>query len=465
MKIGRKDVAWNFAATSLRIASGVIVLPLVLRLLPSQEVGLWNIFLTIGSLAALLDFGFSNAFARNITYIFGGVQELKSEGYTTVLKTNNPEINYKLLRSVIAAMRFYYGVLAGVFLLIFVALSPFYLTKILRNFNGNTHEVWIAWFTFGFLVAYQLYTYYYGAILTGRGLVKRSLQIIILSQSIRILLTVLFLYFGFGLMSLVMGLFASDVINRTLSYYAFYDKELKLNIKNSIVMPLKDIMKIMSPNAIKIGFTAFGGFLITKVSMIIAPVYLPLNDIASFGISKQMIDLIGAIGGLWFSTFYPQITQYRVQNDFEGVKRLYLKSKLWLIFVFVVCGIGLILAGEPLLVFIHSKTHLLSQSALSLFVFIAFFDASTGFATGSLLTKNEVPFFKGLLTAGVLSLVLLMFFFMFTKFGIWGMILAPAIAQIFYQYWKWPLTMKNELNIKIKDYWLEILKLTNSTNV
>ena len=80
MQIGRKAVAWNFAATSLRIASGVIVLPLVLRLLPSQEVGLWNIFLTIGSLATLLDFGFANAFSRNVTYIFSGVKELNQKG-------------------------------------------------------------------------------------------------------------------------------------------------------------------------------------------------------------------------------------------------------------------------------------------------------------------------------------------------------------------------------------------------
>jgi O-antigen/teichoic acid export membrane protein len=67
MQIGKRDVIWNFIATFMRIASGIIVLPLVLRLLPTQEVGLWNIFITIGSLATLLDFGFSNAFTRKNT--------------------------------------------------------------------------------------------------------------------------------------------------------------------------------------------------------------------------------------------------------------------------------------------------------------------------------------------------------------------------------------------------------------
>jgi O-antigen/teichoic acid export membrane protein len=160
MQIGRKDVAWNFAATFMRIASGLIVLPLVLRLLPSQEVGLWNIFLTIGSIASLLDFGFSNAFSRNITYIFSGVKELKAKGYITV-DQNDTSVDFSLLRSVIRAIRRYYGILAIIFLLLFIAVSPFYLLSILEQYRGNTHVVWTAWFTYGALVAYQLYTYLY----------------------------------------------------------------------------------------------------------------------------------------------------------------------------------------------------------------------------------------------------------------------------------------------------------------
>jgi O-antigen/teichoic acid export membrane protein len=452
MQIGRKDVAWNFAATFMRIASGLIVLPLVLRLLPSQEVGLWNIFLTIGSIAALLDFGFSNSFARNITYIFSGVKVLKAEGYVAV-DQKDTTIDYGLLKSVVTAMRRYYGILAGVFLLLFIIASPFYLTSILQKYVGNVHEVWIAWFTFGLLVAYQLYTYYYGALLMGRGYVKKSLQIIVVAQSARIIITAVFLLYGLGLISLVIGMFISDILNRTLSYLVFYDKEIKQRMKASTIIPVGEIMKIMTPNALKIGLTSIGGFFINKAVILIAPLYLSLSDIGSYGTTKQIIDLIASIGGIWFSTYYPKTTLYRVNNELEGVKRLYIKGKISLIVAFIVCGIGLILVGPPILTLIHSKTHLLSSTMIFVFLIVAFLEANHVMSAGLLLTKNEVPFVKASLLSGVGVLVLLYSGLYFTKIGIWCMILAPGIAQVVYQNWKWPLLVIQELKLTYKDYY------------
>jgi O-antigen/teichoic acid export membrane protein len=109
MQIGKKDIAWNIVATFMRIASGIILLPMVLRMLPAQEVGLWNIFLYIGSLATLLDFGFSNSFSRNITYIFSGVKILKSTGFVAVNESDK-SVDFSLLKSVIKAMRRYYAI-------------------------------------------------------------------------------------------------------------------------------------------------------------------------------------------------------------------------------------------------------------------------------------------------------------------------------------------------------------------
>jgi len=462
MQIGRKDVAWNFAATFMRIASGLIVLPLVLRLLPSQEVGLWNIFLTIGSIAALLDFGFSNSFARNITYIFSGVKELKAEGYVAV-DQNDTSVDFSLLRSVIRAMRRYYGILAIIFLLLFIAVSPFYLQSILEKYRGNTHVVWTAWFTYGALVAYQLYTYYYGALLTGRGYIKKNMQIIVVAQSARIIITAIFLLYGLGLISLVIGMFISDILNRTLSYLAFYDKETALQIKSSKALPVKEIMKIMTPNAIKIGLTSVGGFLINKAVILIAPLYLSLSDIASYGTTKQFIDLIASIGGIWFSTYYPKMTLYRVNNEIDGVKRLYTKSKIFLVISFILLGCGLILVGPPILQFIHSKTHLLPAAMIFVFLIVGFLEDNHGISGALLLTKNEVPFVKASLLSGIGTVLLFFFGLKFTSLGIWTMILAPGIAQATYQNWKWPLSVIKDLKLTSSDYFNTLLSFLNDT--
>jgi O-antigen/teichoic acid export membrane protein len=458
MEIGRKDVVWNFVATFMRVASGVIVLPLVLRLLPSQEVGLWSIFITIGSLATLLDFGFSNSFTRNVTYIFSGVKTLMKEGYVPV-DVDDKTIDYGLLKSVIAAMRRYYGILAVIFLFVFVAISPYYLTNVLKDYKGNKHEILIAWLTYGVLVAYQLYTYYYGSLLSGRGQVKRVQQIIIIGQTARITTAVVFLLLGYGIISLVIAQFVSDVVNRVLCYYSFYDKDIKQQLKTATVIRVGEVMKIMTPNAVKIGLTTVGGFLITKAIILIGPFYLSLTDIACYGITKQMIDLIISLGFLWFGTYYPKITLHRVSNDMVQIKRMYLKAKISLIFVFIVCGLGLIFVGPTLLTLIHSKTHLLPAVMTLVFLLIAFLETNHGLAAQMLLTKNEVPFASASILSGVATIALLFISLKFTSIGIWGMILAPGIAQICYQNWKWPLVVIKDLDIKFKDYFTAVSML------
>lgn len=455
MEIGRKDVIWNFVATFMRVASGIIVLPLVLRLMPTQEVGLWNIFITIGGLATLLDFGFANSFTRNVTYIFSGVKELKKEGYTPV-NVEDKTIDYGLLKSVISAMKRYYGILAGVFIVLFVVASPFYLKTILKDYNGNKNEIWVAWFAYGVLVAYQLYTYYYSSILSGRGKVKRVQQIIIIGQTSRIMTALVFLLLGYGIISLVIAQFVSDIVNRTLCYFSFYDKELKLHMKTAAVIKVSEVMKIMTPNAIKIGLTTVGGFLITRAILLIAPLYLTLSDIASYGTTKQMIDLITSLGFLWFGTYYPKITLHRVSNDVDQIKRMYLKAKFSLVLVFVVCGAGLVFAGPYLLTLIHSKTHLLPAMMTFVFLIVAFLETNQGLAAQMLLTKNEVPFAKASILSGIATVCLLFISLEYTSIGIWGMILAPGIAQLSYQNWKWPLVVIQDLDIKFKDYFKSI---------
>jgi len=456
MQIGRKDVIWNFAATFMRVASGIIVLPLVLRMLPTQEYGLWTIYATIGGLAILLDFGFSNSFSRSVTYIFSGVKELKIEGYTPV-DADDKTIDYGLLKSVIAAMRRYYGILAVVFLIVFTVISPFYLKSILKEYSGNKSEIWVSWFAYGVLVAYQLYTYYYSSILSGRGKVKRVQQIIIIGQICRIGTAVIFLLLGYGIISLVIAQFVSDIVNRTLCYYSFYDKELKLNLHTSANVEVGEVMKMMTPNALKIGLTAVGGLLNSRLVILIAPLYLTLDEIASYGTTKQMLDLIISLGLLWFGTYYPKITLHRVNDNIIQIKRMYLKAKFSMVMIFLICGTGLIFIGPGLLVLIHSKTHLLPSFMTFIFLIVAFLETNHVLAAQMILTKNEVPFAKASIISGLAAIVLLLISLRFTTIGIWGMILAPGIAQIVYQNWKWPLIVIQDLDIKFKDYFDSIL--------
>ena len=455
MQIGRKDVAWNFAGTFMRVASGLIVLPIVLRTFPKDEYGLWTIFIAVGAIVYLFDFGFSNALGRNITYVFSGVKKLKAKGYIAA-PDNDKSVDYGLLKSVIAATRKYYAVLAALFLLLFLIASPFYLPYILNSnhYAGSHQTVWIAWLTFGIMVAYQLYTFYFGSLLMGRGMVKQYQQAIIIGQVIRILTIYIMVLLGFGLIALVVGQFLGDFTARTICYRFFYDKNLKTELAAASASNTNDILKIMLPNAARMGIATLGNFLVSRTAIPIASLFLSLETIGSFGITKQIIDLICSLSAIWFVTFYPKITSHRVSNQSDHLKRMYIKGKIALLFTFIVCGFGLTIFGADILIFIKSQTNLLPQVMMIAMLIVAFLEANHGMSAQMLLTKNEVPFAKAAIITGVVTILLLFGGLKYSHVGVWVMFLAPGIANIIYQNWKWPLEVIKDLNITLKDYFL-----------
>ena len=449
MEIGRKDLFWNYAATSMRILSGIIVLPITLRMLSSEEMGIWGIFLSLMTITSLLDFGFSNSFSRNITYVYSGVKELKTKGYAVA---ESSEIDYGLLKNLLSAMKRFYGVLALIFLLVFVVGSPFYMSSVLEQYSGNKQEIWIAWFIFGVLLAYELYTYYYGSILTGRGLIKRSMQIVVFSYSVRIIVTLVLLLFGFGIISLVLGLFIGDIFNRTLSYYTFYDKKTKANLANSKSKSSKETIKTLAPNSLKLGFVFLGIFFRSKAIVLIAPYFLSLSEIAQYTTSTMFVGLIASLGLGWFYTFYPKLSQYSVQEKLDDKKRLYIKSIMALLLTFIVLGSLLILLGNPILIFIKAKTLLLSGSYLFLILLFSLLEQNQGMAQNIILARNEVAFFKANILSGVVAVALLFLMFKFTSLGVLSLILCTGLAMSFYLNWKLPYVVAKELQLKFKDF-------------
>ena len=100
MQISKKDVLWNYAATFLKIAASVLLLPIILRRMPTEMVGIWSVFMTITAFSTLLDFGFSPSFTRNVTYIFSGVRTLQKKGFE-VVDEQSASIDYGLLKGII----------------------------------------------------------------------------------------------------------------------------------------------------------------------------------------------------------------------------------------------------------------------------------------------------------------------------------------------------------------------------
>ncbi len=227
-------------------------------------------------------------------------------------------------------------------------------------------------------------------------------------------------------------------------------------LKYSQIKDYKEVLNTISTNAIKIGLTSLGGFMVAKSAIIIGSLFLPLSDVASYGITMQFVNLLSGISGIYLATYQSKIVQLRISNNNVSIKQLYIKSQSILIMTFSFGAIFLYGLGDWFLTSINSKTHLLPQSVILLSILICFLETNHAHAGNILLTGNDVPFFKSSLLAGIITLILLFLFLNYFKLGLLSLILAPGIAHL-YNNWKWPYEVVKLLNINKKDL-LNIIK-------
>lgn len=441
--IGKREIAWSYAGTIFMIGAGVLLLPFILHKMPQETVGIWNIFQTITVLVLLLDFGFRPSFARNISYIFSGVKTLQKEGVAHA--DANAEVDYGLLKGTIAAMRRFYRWVALAVLALLATAGTAYFLYILRKYSGDHQDALIAWVILIVINCYNLYTLYYDALLAGKGYIRQTQQINILAQSIYVCLSIGLIYAGLGLTAIVSAQLTSVLVRRFVSHKVFFTKELKGHLQEVGTQDSKDILSTITPNAVKVGLTQVGGFLVNKSSLLIGSVFLTLEDIACYGITMQLMDILARCATVGYQAYAPKLAQCRAENDIMGLRRYYMICIGGIFATFVVGGIAWLGLGEWALKLIGSQTQFVPATMLAVMLLINTLEQNHAISAGFIMADNKIPFFIPSLLSGAATVLLLWIFLGPLNMGIWGLILAPGIAQLAYQNWKWPSAVIKEL--------------------
>ncbi len=451
MEIGKKDLFWNYSGTVMRVLSGFITMSLIIKLLPVEDIGLWGVFFSLESIIILLDFSFYTTISRNITYIFSGAQKLKTEGIDTIQE--GAEINYNLLRGLLNTARAVYAYISGVMLVIFLTAGTLYINKVLIGYQGDIQMARTAWYLYGFLLCYRFFTFYYDALLVGRGFIKRSKQILVISQLTHLVTATALLLGGFGIISLVIGQTLSTIVNRALANRAFFDKTTRKGLHGVIPIPWRNIFKILWPNVYKSGFSSVSSVLLKNILPLIGGLYIPLNQIGYYSISKTIVDLTFTLALIWFMTYYPKMTGARSKGATGEVKRIFVKSQIIVIVIFAASAFVTLLYGNDILAFLKKDAKLLlAAPLLGLYFFASFLESMTYMSTQVILSTNRVPYYKSQFITAIVSVITLVLLLQFGSRQIAWLILVPFVTQLVYLHWRWFLYVVNELSLKLRDY-------------
>jgi O-antigen/teichoic acid export membrane protein len=450
LKITKADVFWNYGATFMRVASALVVLPLILRMLSQEDVGLWSVMIGLNSMIYLLDFGFFKTFSRAVTYVFSGAQSLEKEGFSPV--EDGTPISYDLLKGLIKAMSHFYGFVSLLLLILLFTGGVWYIDTLLENFSGDVSSARVAWYSYGILLCYQFFTYYYDAALVGRGMIKRSRQIIVFSQTLHIIISSVLLISGLGIISMVIGQSAATIVNRTLARRAFYDRETKRGLATGKSNDWFGIIKRLFNTAYKSGLASMSWVFTNRMLSVIGALYIPLTLMASYGITKQITDITITLSLAWFATYYPKLTGEQIRKGVAEVKRIYIKAHIIALLIFFAATLFLFFAGTTALSYIGSSTTLLPSALIILLFGASMLEAITEISTSVLLSRNEVPHYKAQSVTAVVAVILLFAALRYTQLGVTALIIVPLAAQLVYQHWRWTTKLWRDLQIKPSDY-------------
>jgi len=445
IKVSKKDIYWGYFAQIFVVASGLITLPLILKLLSAEEIGMNYLMLTLGSLVALFDFGFTPQFSRNITYVFSGAQVLRKEGLSI---TESSTINYRLLSTMIHTAKFVYRRLAIIVFIVLLSLGTTYIYYVTNGFTNIDNSLSI-WLLFSIGTFFNIFYAYYASLLIGKGLIMESKKAMVYSKLVYIILTFVFLYSGFGLMGVVLANLIAPFVNRYISYRYFFTQALNDKISVYVISKKEkiELFETVWHNAKKLGLVFVGAYAINKLSIFLAGLFLSLADIASYGLMIQLFGLLSMVSGMFFGVFQPRFASLRSKGDDKTLVREFAFSMNIYYITFIIGAIGLLYFSPYLLSLISSNVTLPSFYIMLLFAVVLFLEGNhSNFAT-LIVTSNSVPFVTSSLIAGFFIGLGDFIFLKYTGYGILGLVIVQGLTQVAYANWKWPYVVCDEFKI------------------
>jgi O-antigen/teichoic acid export membrane protein len=432
----RSAVAWTFLATLLRVGANVIILPLILRKLPPEHLGLWYVFAAIGGFASLLDFGFEPTITRMTSYAWGGASRLIAFGLhqDEVKSSVTPEPNRALIADLVATLRAYY---------FWVGLGVLFLLGV-----GGGIWIWIqteqlpaatslrlAWLVYAFGCCLNFISGRWPAMLTGIGALKEGQHITIFSLLFYYAVAVTGLLTGFGIWGLVLAVLAMGWGLRSFGRHIFRRLAALPGGLPSACFH-QEIFSAIWPNAWRMGLVSLAAFLATTANTLVCGAFLGLKTTASYGISLQLMTLLSSLSAVWVQVKMPAINQLRLQNRDEEIVRIFVSRTRLFILSYLTGTLAILFLAPDAFRMIGSKTMLIPFGPLAVLALILFLEMHHWLYAQLVLSENHNPFLKPALISG--TAIVLASILLTPKLGIWGLLISRGVIQACYNNW-WPV--------------------------
>lgn len=433
----KKNVAWNYVGLVFRLGVNFFILPVILYFLNDNELGLWYVFISLGSIACLLQLGFAPAIARNFAYCITGANGLSKNG---VVRSSNSEIDWGLLSNLLLVSRAIYMVVSVVALLLLCTVGTVYIGNLS---NGLVDNGQIIWLVYALGIFFGLYFTYFESALRGLGHFVDINKSLVISVSLQMLLSYSLLFLGAGLIGPVIGYVCQGIVYRALcSHFFWKSQEFQGNFSKSSLTRYKDtklqrhLLSALTPNALKDALVSVASYLVSQSNTLICATFLGLSDAGIFSLTVQLVNAVANFSSVYVNSCHPVLQSAYAGGDTETERRLISKSTVVYLALFVICTFLLCVAVIPLVLLVKPTYSVSASVIIGMAFHYLLWKQSTNFAA-FISNRNIVPYCAPFVCFAALGTVL-SYLFCANGFGLWGLVLGQFIGQMVFNNWYWP---------------------------
>jgi hypothetical protein len=419
----------------MRLASGLLLLPLLVKKLPTNDLGMYYIFLSLAAIANLVDFGFANTIGRAIAYALGGARELKMQGVAPAEQSAAAQPNYPLVWHLLHVTRVLFRYLTILACLLVGSIGT-YVVWMHAAKTASPTVTWLAWTATLVAAVWEIYAGWWSYVLGAMNQVVLGNRLAVLAYATRLLLASVLLLAGAGLVSVPLASFVSTLLQRALTRRACM-RLLDQTPRPETPVNVRGLLATIWPNTWRQGMAVLGRYLSDSMNPLICLGLFGLAANAQYGLSVQIIALCQGIAAAWWNVKMPLVLQFRARHDLAAIRQT-VAPRIWLqAITFVLLAGVAVLFGQHILQWMGSNKLLLPPGWMALLALNAFLDVHFMFWTALIGTENRAPYVWPAVITNICSLLTVILLARFTSLGLGSLILGPLLTGCAFNYWYW----------------------------
>lgn len=421
----QSSLAWSFLAQFFKFGGTLLLLPVALRKLSEDELGLWYVMTGIGALAVRADFGFSPTLSRGMSYLMAGARRLAPNS-----TEKGAAVDFELVKGYVRTVQRVYLAVAALALLV-LSLATLYL-QFRFGQVPQRFPLWLSWGCYALGILVNLYGEGWLALLNGANLVRQAQQLSLAANAVGLSLAVAGLLRGYGLLATSMAFLCGGLVLRIGCWLVF-----RASLPQALPGPAHQFQRQLFdqiwPVAWRSGLVGLGAYLIYNTNTQLAAYFLGLSVAGSYGVSFQLFQVGLLLCTLPTTVRLPVINGLRAQGRTSDAWQMFLRRHVVGLGLFVLGAMVVVLAGAHLLRWLGTSKTLLPWPWLTLMAIIYFLEFNHSNCATFILTGNEVPFARAAVYSGLA--IFLIGCLVAPRWGVAGLLITVGLVQASWNNW------------------------------